>query len=412
MSSLSQFGGGSVPVGGLAPFWGAPNNFIEGAEEYLRTGVLKAMSGYSDLVTKRPGAAYVLATQKLPSGGGNTVAIKHDGVGRYFIFGSGAAPRTTTSLSVAWAATTVDTDTACVDAFSFNGRVIHLAGTNIHTFNSSSAATTTDAGTAQNSGAGNAAGNLCMTVARTNGASGHAYTSTDGTTFTARAPTSTRSSVSVSSVWQPVSSTFATLCADGSVQTTANGYTFTDRGLVANLTTVETIGSTATGAALMSAASATVTLFSAKATYSGTTNTPVLVSSTDGATFTATPWSTLLGFAISVYPTLTVAAGVFYVTVPGSLTNDGLVGSVFSSTNGTTWARVATPVLASLPSGYSLHSTLYLNGEFVIANTSVQVQPLGTIPDFTHTHVGCARPAYGSPPVADYSNVPLYMRIK
>ena len=398
-AASSILGGGGVPVGGLANFWGVGLNPTINGVEYLRSGVMKAISGYSALLTAAPGLCYNVTTATNTNAGiNNATTMRHAGSGYYVFCSSGTQPYYATSLTATGAATTVDTDVTVNDAFAFNTHLMHVTNTAATFYRITAGAGTSIAvlaGATYISGAVNAAGTLGLIACDTAAVAGNIYTSTNGTAWTSRTPSGGSGDLPYFTVWQPLTSTFAILSSSARIYTTADGFALTNQGVTASYTTVSPVGSysgsVAAAASSYCAADSTATLFSCTANFGGAASRLTLMRSTNGTTFTGSLWSTLLGFTPTVLPKISVQGGVFIAYFPGVTTrlNDASTASAFQSADGgATWTPLPIPMNTAQGLSATITEFRYMNSLWTVMPTAQQSNPPFTVSSLSATHVG------------------------
>jgi hypothetical protein len=421
MSTLSQFTGGGSPVGSLLPMWGVPTNPTIGGAEYLRTGSVKSITGYTQLLTTAPRLCFTVSTQP-----NNTVAhinpataIRYAG-SNYYVMGSsnGGAPYTATSLTSTWVNPTVDTDVTLSDLFTFNSYCYHFVTASLVIYRLSGAvglSVNLTSGNTYFCGAVNTAGNLGVAVSTMDAVAGRIHTSTTGATWTSQTPSGGSATQALFAVWQPVSSTFAYMDGNGLIHTTANGYTLTNRGTPSGLTVVQSVytgGTNTTKGAQSSfcAASSSVTLLSVRGTLSGVVNQQILIRSADGINFTATPWSSLIGFTPSATPKISEQAGVFIAILPAVTGRITDTESAWQSTDGVTWSPLPIPMNTAQGLTALINEYRYMNGSYVVLTDSSQVTPPFTVASLAATHVGV--PLASTVLTSNGATLTHYVRIK
>lgn len=416
MRSSSIFGGGGVPVGGLVPMFGTTDNPTINGQEYLRTGVLKAISGYASFAASNPQAAYQAIAPKAKNGVQNG-SIRF-AAGRYYAFGYAGAARTTTALTTAWSATTVWTNGNIYDAAAMNGRVFGVYLADVFSF-AGSAATVYSALQNGTNCAVNGTGTLGAIFYQTNAAGG-SLTTTDGLNFTSRTTTATSNTNTVASTWQQITSTFAVLGVNGRIYTCTDGFTFTERAVITGvsptLNSVAQFGSQQL-ASDYAASTSTVTCFSAGIdTLTFQIPQGYLIRSTDGINFAATPWTSLIpGIASSTVPRIFAVGSTLYAMAAYSLTGDRSVWHS-STDGGLTWNQLSllVPTQQWTNNAYSVSGISYANGEFIAIPSGSGGPNEGYLSTSTlgATHIGAYSPAQASATGAGAGAVMLHLRIK
>jgi hypothetical protein len=421
MSNLAQFFGGAVPIGGVIPMWGVGINPTISGMEYLRSGSVKAVAGYESTAVACPGLAHSVVTQAsntaINTNASRTVRFAGS---HYYVMGTGGSatgPFAATSLTATWGAVTVDAHGHCDDAFTFNAYCWHLAnqvGTIYRLSGTTGLAVTVTAVTPYYCGAVNAAQNLGVILATSEAVGGRIFTSTTGATWTSRTPSGGDANALYFAVWQPVGPSFAYVNAAGVMFTTTDGFTLTNRGTPSGVTnpqgTFQSGGNTVGAASSYSAANSNATLFSYRCTFNSIINQNVLVRSANGTTFTASLWSSLLGFTPTATPRVFENAGVFYAYVPSSSMRTVDDPWLFQSTDGVTWTQIAKPMNAANNIANGIQEIRYLNGLFFILPTGSQTVPSYSLTSLATTHIGV--PLASNEVTASNATVTNYVRIK
>lgn len=400
MRDMEEFFGGPAEVGGLMPLFGATDNPTISGKEYLRSGIIKAIAGYSDLLTKLPGMIWNVGTL-LGSGSavGADAYVVHAG-STYYAFASGVTPKYSATLA-AWAAVGNDSSTAPRDAFSFGVYAIEVTSGSCYYFSGSLGAAIAGISN-RNCGAANAAGTLGVLCFMPTGV-GSIHTSTDGVAWTSRTPSGGTAGGIYRAAWSIPAGAFIYLRSDGNAYTTADGYTLTAQGScgVASVA-IENLASR------FNLSLADRNLFSVKGTYGGAANTCCLVKTLDGITYTAATWLSLTGISPASTPVISNVNGTLVAIIRfESKASDA--GVVFTSADsGDTWTRAAVPMLAESPYSAKLANVQYLNASIVSVDSEGY---LGIHASLAATHIGMpvARQVAG---IAGTSTVTDYVRIK
>lgn len=347
MSSFTQFTGSNVPFGQLVPLWDDRNNPTVNGIEYLKTGVIKGLTGYSSLVSDFPslGLNVQTGTAYGYTGAANSTHFYLTDGTRYYVFSNNATPNYGTSVTSAWT-TSLSGGNAVNDVcrFGTSGTLIAVGNTTSNNFyvsgTSGTAFTTT--GGIMKVVASNTAGTLAVLGAFTlNGGAGYIYTSTNGTTWTSRTPTAGAGEDLVRAMWSPVGNCFVYINSAATVYTTTDGFTLTSRGVPTNLV-VGTVG-TGLGNNNHCASSASSTLFAVTQN-----SVRYIVKTTNGTSYTATAVSSLFPNNLStttIPPKLVYMNGAYYAlfSQPINYPQSNLYKSV---DEGATWTAVANIFIA------------------------------------------------------------------
>lgn len=405
MSNLSQFfssRGNSIPLGGVLGISGASASYVEGNLEYLKFGSWKSIVGYEALAAAAPGAVFVAGTS------GKAIEIARTvrkNLVWYFISDAYAA----------WSATldgtfgTVTFSNALYDVVSFNNIIVIWSNSPTNSrYLQGTASYDLPTSDLRYCGATNSTGTLGVAFNAFNGGAGSSTSSTNGTTWTDRTPTNiVGSGTAVAAVWSPVSNDFVVCTTTGNLITTTNAITCTNRGIPSGLTLINTTPAGRPASDYV-AASAGVTLISVWGTYQGVANTPLLIRTVDGVTFTATPFTAL---GMDVYGSIVglMYDGIhFYASAHDNPRHYSDV--VWRSVDGLTWEvvpRLLDPSAASTTSSGNLY---YIN------NTYINMPSSSGYPVFTSsltpTHVGIPVSSYQARLTTDMMQIPNYLRIK
>lgn len=391
------------PVGELIPLVGAASsNPAIGGAEYLETGVLKPIAGYESLLTAAPGLTCTIGTAQTST---NQVTGHIVGGNGYFygLTATGSFLNYVTSLSGTWDSVSgSENGVTNSDLFMFGNRCIRVSGL---TSNSVLTNVNTDVSTTASMvcGAANSAGTLGVMAASTNGVDGNIYTSVNGSAWTSRTPIG-GSPVARLAMWCQPAGVFIYLGANGSVYSSTDGFTLTNRGAAV-------VGATAAAiegdvAAKFWSASATSTMFIANFTVGGVTS-AYIVRTTDGVNFSSSRVADAIGMRIVSGPRLAYVEGRYIVYSFSTATASGqpLVFST-SADDGATFVRGAVPISQTGPStarivGEANGAKFYLAGENGLINTVSTFN--------SATHVGWL---WSLATAASPNNVPYYVRIK
>jgi hypothetical protein len=405
MSNLSQFfssGGNSIPLGGVLGISGASASYVEGNLEYLKFGSWKSIVGYEALATAAPGAVFITGTL-----GKNVLAARTVRKNTVWYLISDAY--------AAWSATldgtfgTVTFSNALYDVVSFNGVIVIWSNSPTNSrYLQGTASYDLPTTALRYCGATNSTGTLGVAFNSFNGGAGSSTSSTDGTTWTNRTPTNIVSSgAAVAAVWSPVSNNFVVCTTAGNLVTTADAITCTNRGIPSGLTLIN-ITPAGRPASDYVAASAGVTLISVWGTYQGVANTPLLIRTVDGVTFTATPF-TALGMDVYGSRVGLMYDGIhFYASAHDNPRTYS--ATVWRSVDGLTW-EIAPRLLDPLVASTVLSGNLYY-----INNTYINMPTTSGSPVFTSsltpTHVGVPVISYQVQMATTTALIQNYLRIK
>lgn len=382
MRSSSIFGGG-VPLGSFLPFPGAVDNFTQNGSEFLRTGVYKAVAGYSALLTNQPQLGIILGTAKAAPGAPSLATCAYSS-GRYYFFGGGA-PRSTASLATAPVSTLVDTASVTHEVLTIGTTVVHFTGADAYTFAAGSDAAVAALTTGTQVGATNGS-NLSGCFAGMV-ATAPAAKSTNGTTWASNAITggAAGATQAMNAVWSAPSSTIVGMAQNGKAWSTADCIAVTDRGAVSGMTAWTNDKVANTAASTYSATDGANMLMVGTATIAGA-GIPGFVKTTDGSNFTFTSWASL-GLPLPSGTGLLYAGGLFiaYDSAVNTKSSDrtGIYGS---SDGGATWFLLPAPIITQHSTAVSRIN--YLNGEFVYTTASTGSANYTTATINTATHVG------------------------
>ena len=417
MSTLSQFAGGGVPLGSAILLPGAIDNPTINGAEYLRSGVLKAVSGYEGLLAKSPQLGCIVGTDKGKTGNPAN-AIRFSG-STYYLFAGSSAPACSTDM-LTWSTVTSDSTSGLTDAFAYGSYMIHLYG-GIGGYYINNTIATAISGTTYgfNCGAVNSAGTLGVICAVADLSPDSIKTSANGSSWIARIPVGSVSGTPAIYLaqWSPVSSTFIYYTANGRIVTTSDGYTLTDRGLFGGLTSVEL--QTNYAASSFTAASPTVSLASVSGIINGVSAQRALIRTTDGVNFTVTKWSSLipesLGAPVSLLESLGAPVSLLYVGgvfIASYFINRSVDRQMFyTSTDGLTWTPNAIPVSLSGDTAQSLINIAYDGTRYLCLSNPAPMYPVFTVSSLSATHIGLPSKMQSSV-TTGYTSAAYYVRIK
>lgn len=425
MSVFTQFVGNTPPFGQLVGLWDGRNNPTIDGVEYLKTGVIKAISGYSTLATNWP--SYALNVQpgtaySFTSSNGAINFYLTDGT-RYYAFNSSIAPRYGTSVTSALSSV-VSSGNAATDAcrFGTSATLISVNSGNAaqNQYVVGTTATAVSTTVAMNVVASNTAGTLAVMANGNSAAANYIWTSTNGTTWTSRTPAgggATGTDTFARAMWSPVGNCFIYFGnTTSTVYTSTDGFTLTSIGTPTGLSAVAS-SSTGTGNNKFCASSASSTLFSVVQSSIG-----YIVKTTNGTSYTATPVTSLFdGVAANSTATLVYVNSAYYAIFASTFRSP--TGSIFKSTDeGATWTKVPTVFLtpyvtASGTSSYVLDYLALMNGNIMafVWGSGVGNGYYGVLSSYdTATHIGLP---YASTQLAgsdaNNANSPnYYIRIK
>lgn len=424
MSVFTQFVGDSVPFGQLFGLWDYRNNPTVNGVEYLKTGVIKAISGYSTLVANypalslnvQPGTAYSFTSSNTA-----TNAYLTDGT-RYYVFNSVSNPRYGTNVTSAWTSTLTGTPQKATDACRFGTSTtliaINSADATQNQYVIGTAATTIATTTvAMNVLASNTAGTLAVMANSNTAAANNIWTSTNGTAWTSRTPAgATGTDVFSRAMWSTVGNCFVYFGNSAStVYTTTDGFTLTSRGVPTGLASGAS-GTSGTGNNKYCASSASSTLFSVIQNSVG-----YIVKTTNGTSYTATPITSLFdAIAENSAPTLVYLNSAYYALFPTGL--DVPTPRLFKSTDeGTTWTKV--PSIFISPYAFLSATAFYtdylalMNGNiiaFTVVSSGLSNGYYGVLNSYdTATHIGLPLASVQVAGNTSIFNAPnYYIRIK
>lgn len=342
-SGSSSSSGGGIPVGGLMPLADSVSPiYTSGGADYLRTGILMPIAGYSALENTNP-----WMTANLGTSNGTALPIASQtvrGVGtRWYTFGSGQS-QMMTGINGTWAAQSTDTHTGQGD--------VCIAGTKvIRTKSGTAGAFTHSAGTVNTSGgfSSSLANNICAsnpagTLSVVGFNSGNTYTTTDAINFSLQTATGVSATSFTNGEWSTAFNGFLFLGNDAKIYSTTNGVAFTNKGLVITGAT----GASVSGQTIFSdyrAYSPTSNVFITTLTVNGVSD--VYVIRTDGTTHTATKLSSALNldFRQTVSADTKVRyIGTQYFIIGSAKSGDPTTQCYKSNDDGITWIKATLPV--------------------------------------------------------------------
>lgn len=434
MSTFSQFVGSQPPFGQPLTMIDTRANPTVNGIEYLRAGVLKSASGYSNFVSNWPSFSY-----NLPSGSAYflptstaTINLLFAGTRYYllrYISGETKIPFTTGLTSdfsnfgsVITATSAISLDSCRVGSSDI---IISVDGGDTGNGNfyiNGITATNFSTTVANYVCASNTAGTLSIVVSSlVNNSPSYLSTSANGTSWTARTISGGDSLPVYRATWCPVGNCFIYITWNSrKIWTTPDGYTLTDRGKPDGISTGG--GWSASYAALNNhycASSSSSTLISMQ----DNTNTSWIIKTTNGTSFTATKAQDLFGNLVRnpISPKLYYLNNAYYAL----FTNNGNYAypdhAILKSTDeGVTWNFVPLPFIPGFAYGsngwpYRLSHLTVLNNNIVaiVVNVSSLDCRYAVLSSYdTATHIGrVAAPtvSIGSNPV-EYPNI--YYRIK
>lgn len=385
MSRRSGLGGGGTPVGGVIAMVNANPYFVDGAQEWLRTGTLKAYeTKHAPFTNRAPGACYIdlptVARTDLGFSGSfrNPMFVGYTSEGMYVFaardMGGTLIYKVGSSLSGVLTTITPAFGTGSValgaGLAQMGGRVIAVGNGNSSV---SPVARVFGAGFTAGSGiptsvslvgvAANSAGTLAVAVSNlgANTANG-IYTSTDGINWTARTGTGGTVAGMTSVHWSPCANAFLIACTSGgfAVNRTVDGFT----------QTVSANDALSTGVPVF-VSSPTVTL--------AICDNGIVRRTTDGVTWSVVDLSSIMGSARNV--TFDSASGRFWFFSGHS------PSLTYYSTDGVTWVPYF--LLRDAAKSWVFRGVFQVNGNTILvgvdANSlnssaeSVHVLPTGLL---------------------------------
>lgn len=406
-SGSSGSSGAGNPVGSLIPLADSVSPiYTSGGADYLRTGILMPITGYTGFENTNP-----WMTANLGTSNGTSLPIASQTVrgvgGRWYTFGSGQS-QMMSGINGAWAAQTTDTHTGQGDVCVAGTKIIRTKQGTAGAFTHSSGTVNASWGFSTSLGNNVCASNPAGTLSIIGASSGVTYTSTDAINFNSQTVTGTSGMDSVNGEWSTALNAFLFLGSDAHIYSTTNGINFTDRGLV-------TAGAT-------SAFVSGQTIYSDYRAYSPSSNvfitnlvvngvTDVYLIRSNGTAHTATK----LSAALNLDSRQTVSAdtkvryiGTQYFIIGSAKSGDQTTQCYKSTDDGQSWIKVTIPVNPTNTRA-SVGQIEYGNSTY-ISVTNDATKSIAVHSGVSATHIGITQKADNL--TSGGATFPYYVRIR